>query len=145
MPEIENFKPATGETYLDDTINTKFNREISIDPISREFSLHKDDVVRLVKSQIAQDIRSLFRSVSYNKAPKMTKVYKSLLKITNSYYVRDEQHDELVYKMANILNYHHKVITESELNIKHEKNSAHRKNLYQLIVLMEKKYGKKAQ
>lgn len=140
--KVPEFKPTVGETYLQKLINERFNSEIEIDPLKKSFFLSDDNVVEGVKSQIGRDIMSLFVSTSYNKAPRMTKVYKSLKKITHPRYARNSENDEVVKKMASILNYHDKVLTESELSIKHEKNAAHRKNLYSLLVLMEKKYGK---
>jgi hypothetical protein len=137
----ESWQPTDGNGYLNRIINKIADSEVHVDPLNKVVTVDRDDIVNEVKSKIGNDIKRLFIDVSYNKSPKMTKAYKSLVKFSRSYFLRKSENDEITQKFVKILEYYDKVTTESELSIKHEDNKVHRKNLYSILLLMEKKYG----
>lgn len=94
------------------------------------------DISHIEKS-ICNSLKHLMHKCHPAKKPPRTKFYKGFILTVN-----DNKHNEdFVNDAVNILEYHRSV-TETE-SITSKNNDVHRKNIFKLIELMERKYGAK--
>ena len=105
-------------------------------PGKKKFYVDSEEIINGVDRQLHADLLNLFLRTSPNKAPRRTKIFKSFYNMTHSY----KHNQDFKNTMFGILEYNHSV-TQTE-SITSSNNDVHRKNIYQLLVLMEKKYGK---
>lgn len=102
----------------------------------KEFELDKRSILDRVKFQIMDEIKTLFIACSDAKEPTRTKAYKGLVGVIDDNKFKKEFMDSLY----DIAEYNYQV-TRTE-SIKSKSNDVHRKNIFQLLSLMEKRYGK---
>lgn len=104
--------------------------------IEKKFVIDKDKTLERADAYIINDVKKLFIKCSPAKEPRRTKVYKSFLSILN----QNKGKIDFMSSLYDICEYAHK-ITQTE-SISHISNDVHRKNIFQLLSLMERSYGK---
>jgi hypothetical protein len=140
-----NWSPANGDDYLSLTLNDA--ADYTFDCISGNSTCSERDIYRDFKYTAMNSLYSIVRSTSYNKSPKMTKLYKGIVKLceivkySRESYLSKADRDSFLDAAIKISDYY-KTSTK-EHGIKSEENKVHRKNIYSLLVLMEKKYAEK--
>lgn len=134
---VENNWNANLDTtdFYNKLINNNVERTLNIK--AGAYYVDKANSIKQIEGNVLRDISVIFRRCSPAKQPKRTKVYKQFLNI-----IRKKQNNiELINSIFDIAEYYYQV-TQTESIIK-PNNSTHRKNIYQLLCLIEKKYGEK--
>ena len=120
--------------YTNYLVETKARRTFS--KSEKKFYVDSEEIINGVDRSLHADILNLFLRTSPNKAPRRTKIFKSFYSIVHTY----KNNQDFKNTMFGILEYNYSV-TQTE-SITSPNNDVHRKNIYQLLILMEKKYGK---
>lgn len=131
---------ADWKPNIDD--NGEFFNDMTRPHIYRSFSsssnsyyLDTTDIINRVKDSVVRNAVNLFVETSPAKEPKRTTAYKSFMKVFNE----NRSKIDFINAMFDIAEYHYKVTATD--SIKSKSNDVHRKNIYQLLCLMEKNYG----
>ena len=121
-----------------DLYSLAINRECdrTFDKLKKEYYINREYVIININRWMHQVIRDIFLKSSPAVAPKRTKVYKAFINI-----MKENRHNEkFMNSIFDIAEYYYQV-TETD-SIDKKVNDVHRKNIYQLLCLMEKSYGK---
>lgn len=110
--------------------NRTFNKE------RKEYYIDKDATVGRIKHDVIRSITEIFKKCSPAKEPKRTKAYRNFRAIIEE----NRSTIDFINSIFDVAEFFYSV-TKTE-SIKHPKNDVHRKNIYQLLCLMEKSYGK---
>ena len=134
-------KPTKGPINLDNNkfiesvIDMLFMVEYSVS--DKKYTVDTDKLVHDIGLYVINSIKDVFIKCSPNKQPTRTNAYKNFIKILTD----NRNNPEFVDAIFNIYEYYaDNTLTES---IQHKNNDVHRKNIYHLLCLMEKSYGKK--
>lgn len=103
----------------------------------RRYTMDADNVIGRSEKYIMGNIIGVFKACSPYNQPKRTKVYKDFCDVVRNNR-RDEEFKKSIFDIHEY--YFNSTLTDS---IKHRNNDVHRTNVYQLLCLMEKSYGKK--
>jgi len=109
-----------------------FNRE------SKHFYIDFSSLMQSIDSEMLSDMLDIFIACSPYDAPRRTNVYKSFRDIVG----REKRNLEFKKSMFDIFEYY--TTTTVTDSISKSENDVHRKNIYHLLCLMEKSYGKNA-
>lgn len=109
----------------------------TFDTTDKKWQIDKAILISKVERDVIRDINILFTKCSPAVAPKRTKVYKNFKAILD----KSKHNVEFMNSMFDIAEYHwNQTQTDSILSAT---NDVHRKNIFRLLCLMEKSYGKK--
>lgn len=122
-----------GDMY-NSLINENCSR--SFDTKTKKYTINEDTIIERIEVAVARDIDNIFKSCSPAKEPKRTKAYKTF----NTILRENRGKIEFMNSIFDIAEYYHQV-TQTE-SINKSSNDVHRKNIFQLLSLMEKSYGK---
>ena len=128
VPDIEE------NDMYDTLIKQHCNRSFS--KTNKNYFIDNDLVVSRIKDDILTNTINIFLQCSPAKEPKRTKAYKSFRTILG----KNRSRIDFVNSLFDI-NEYYQSMTKTE-SIKSPNNDVHRKNIYQLLCLMEKSYGK---
>lgn len=103
----------------------------------RRWLIDRDRTISSIQNQIIYQIYEIFRSCSPTKEPKRTKIYKSFCAMLGE----NKGKIDFINSIADVSEYYY-LVTKTE-PIKNINNDVHRKNIYQLLCLMEKSYVKR--
>jgi len=123
------------EGFYEYYINRHAHRTFNID--KKKWILDKDTTINQIESSILNSIDGIFRKCSPNKAPRRTKIYKSFCQVVYN----NKGTIEFINSVFDIAEYYKSVTGVKSIIT--ETNDVHRKNIYQLLCLMEKNYGSK--
>ena len=105
--------------------------------IEKEFQIDYESTCVQALNDVLYGIRYVFNKCSPAKEVRRTKAYK----IFNSILSDNRNNEEFITNIFNIYEYY--LHSTKEYTITNNINDVHRKNIFQLLCLMEKKYGKK--
>lgn len=128
------FNPSAGSTVYKDIVGKVMNRTFNKD--SNKYEFDRERIYRDSYRLVRDDLNHIFQQCSPAKEPRRTKLYKTFSAILKECHGKTE----FVNSLFDIAEYYY-TVTETE-SIKSQKNDVHRKNIFQLISLMEKSYGK---
>jgi hypothetical protein len=126
---LTNINPAMPE-------EVKWNK--SFNNRTYTYKLDEDGVKTSIISDLGEDIRRIAIKCSPAKAPARTNYIKSIKQITRNFNLREASEEQLSHMYDIRAYYNH--ATQTDL-INSSTNDVHRKNIHNLLVLMEKKYG----
>lgn len=124
----------TEEGFLADQVKSRIVRHFN--PKSKKWMIDRGRTISKIEHSILGDAHRMFMRCSPNMAPRRTKAYKNFRKVVN-----ETKDVEFVNSIFDITEYC-ETVTKTD-SIQHTSNSVHRKNIYQLLCLMEKNYGSK--
>ncbi len=115
--------------------NVKYYAKRTLDAAKSKWMINRNEVISSIENRVHSRARTLFTHVSPAKAPKRTKIYKSFCTVLE----KNKGKIEFMNSLFDIAEYRYSVTsTESILS---KTNDVHRTNIYQLLCLMEKRYG----
>lgn len=103
---------------------------------TKKFEVDCDETISQVKDDVIYNIIRTFSICSPSEHPRRTKAYKDFTEIVR----KNRNNVKVITDIFNIYEYYLDSIKTNKIN--HETNDVHRKNIFQLLCLMEKKYGK---
>lgn len=121
-----------------DILNTMINKcaRRTFDKHTRTYCLNISEIQDHIRRETTGSLIDMFICCSPYDQPRRTNIYKSFYQTVKS----NLQNQEFLNNAFNICEYYYdSTRTDS---IKHPDNDVHKKNIYQLLCLMEKKYGK---
>jgi len=122
----------------EDFVSRCVERWMSRDYVSSEnkFEINKEEIIEKTERQVHRNIIDLFIACSPYAKPRRTAIFKKF------YYVVDENNNNEEFKKSIFDIYEYFYNNTRTESITHSSNDAHRTNIYQLLCLMERKYGK---
>jgi len=123
-----------GDKFIDEMINKFAVRYFNV--ASRSYTVDIDDATVNIGNHVLYSIMDVLCRCSPNSEPRRTKLYKSFNKTVSM----NRNSKEFRAAIFDIYEYYYNN-TQTE-SINHENNDVHRKNIFQLLCLMEKRYGK---
>ena len=136
QPRIKSWEVTLeGDGFYEEAINKYANREF----LSKEkkFIIDREETISTIQHRVMGRAEQMFRTCSPAKAPKRTKAYKTFRTVLYD----NKGTIDFVNSIFDIAEYYH-TITKTD-SITDDKNDVHRKNIFQLLCLMEKNYGSK--
>ncbi len=129
-----SFKNIEGfyEFNLRNHIQRSFNKE------SKKYVINKEKTITYLVEGVLSNLRHIFTRCSPAKKPPRTKAYKDFFETLR----KNRNNEAFINSIFDISEYFY-TITKSG-SISHVDNDVHRKNIYQLLCLMGKKYGKES-
>lgn len=125
----------SGAGFYETLVKHNIRREFSSD--SKKWAIDRQHVINEIKGHIVRSASEIFQSCSPAKEPRRTKIYKSFRTILKD----NSSKIDFINAMADIAEYYYSV-TRTD-SIEKSINDVHRKNIYQLLCLMEKRYAKR--
>lgn len=108
------------------------------DSKAKKYYIDSGDIIENIGSHVIYDIDSVFMACSPFDQPRRTNAYKDFRETVN----RNRNNLEFQKAIFDIYEYYHSN-TQTD-SISSPKNDVHRTNIYHLLCLMEKSYGKKS-
>jgi hypothetical protein len=130
QPDLHPSESFVDYIVADGGLNRAFNRE------TREWYIEGEFAIDRANSFLLRNAKSAFISCSPAKAPRRTKLWKSFLRLLE----KNKHNVDFMNSLYDIEEYRWSV-TKTE-SIGASSNDVHRKNIFQLLTLMEKNYGK---
>jgi len=123
-----------GTKFYNKLINCEVYRAFNVE--TKAFYIDEDEAIKKISNNVIRSIFNIFISCSSAKMPKRTKIYKQFQAVVKE----NRSKIEFVNSIFDIAEYYYQV-TQTD-SIKKRINDVHRKNIYQLLCLMEKSYEK---
>jgi len=125
----------TEEDFYNSRVHYCVSRSLNKETL--KYEIDKDSTVSKIENDVYNDIVNIFQKCSPTKEPRRTKIYKSFVEVVRQ--------NKSTIKFSSALfdiseYYYNSAKTDS---IKNSINDVHRKNIYQLLCLMEKNYAKR--
>ena len=135
-PRVKSWKAdVMGQGFYEDHVNRYAYREFI--PTEKKYIINREETIEQIEHRVLSLIDGVFKLCSPNKAPRRTKIYKSFRTILYA----NKGRIDFMNSVFDIAEYYKSVTTEKAIAT--ETNDVHRKNIYQLLCLMEKNYGSK--
>lgn len=125
-----------GDGFYEQLVSSHIMR--CFDRSTKQYTINYLNVQSGVVNSVLRNIMNIYTECSPNLEPRKTKGYK----LFQLMYRLDTGTKEFIDSVFGIAEYYHSV-TKTD-SIKSTINDIHRKNIFQLLTLMERKYGKKA-
>lgn len=121
-----------------DLVNYMVNRYGTrvYDPKKKEFYIDMIYLLKSIDHHIFNNVLDMFVQCSHYNSPRRTNAYKGFRDTVD----RNKSNEEFKKQIFDIYEYY--INSTSTDPIKHPDNDVHRKNIYHLLCLMEKSYGK---
>lgn len=119
------------EDNLEDYISRYFDRDL------KEYTINKDKTIRVLEDHIIHSMYGIFINCSPAKEPTRTKAYKGFIATLKD----NKGKIEFTNSLFDIAEYFYSVTRTH--SIKKEVNDIHRKNIFQILCLMEKNNAKR--
>ncbi len=133
-------KPKSWRANLDESsmINRYVNRFAirTYNGHTKKFIIHTAELIEDVNRDLVADIINIFLNCSPYDMPRRTKAYKAFRKVV----AENTKNIKFLDSIFNISEYYTNNTTTG--SIQNKDDGVHRKNIYHLLCLMEKSYGK---
>lgn len=123
--------------FVESSVKSNIYRYRMFDSNKKEYYVKKDDLVDSIISEHIDSIISIFTECSPYDQPRRTNIYKDFVEVVRG----NKNNEKFRDAIFNIVEYYFNS-TQTD-SIRHPNNDVHRKNIYHLLCLMEKSYGKK--
>lgn len=120
---------------LEHMISRCFYREY--DEVNCEYKVDEDQIIKSVNNNITSTCQEIFIACSPSKVPRRTTAFKDYIKMVAK---NKKDNQEFLNNIFDICEYYWNNTQTESINDKN--NDVHRQNIYQLLCLMEKRYGK---
>ena len=132
--EDDRWESGLEETSL---VNHYINRHATrkYDPKLRKYVICSSDTIKMVEEDLGYNLISVFMACSPFDEPRRSKIYKSFCEVLRAN-MGDQEFKNSIF---NIYEYYYNCTIN--LKITHSSNDVHRTNIYNLLCLMEKRYG----
>jgi hypothetical protein len=135
-PQEKNWSAGLSNSdFYSQLVNRNVRRFFDVE--KKAYSIDVESVTQNIKQTILSDVRMIFQRCSPAKQPRRTKIYKSFMNMLSE----NTENEELINALFDIEEYYWNV-TQTD-SIDKGTNDVHRKNVYKLLCLMEKNYGRK--
>lgn len=123
--------------FTEACIDFNIKRYRMFDSSRKEYYVNKDELINSIIKECVDSIILVFSECSPYDQPRRTNVYKDFIEVVKS----NKNNESFRNAIFDIQEYYfNSALTDS---ITHPSNDVHRKNIYHLLCLMEKSYGKK--
>lgn len=132
-----SWKPTIDDSdFVGSLVKKYINRRLDLK--NRRYNLNTDELYSNIGDHSVSYLREIFSACSPYSEPRRTNVYKDFMAVINANQ-RDAEFQQAAFDLCEY--YWNQTRTES---IRSKNNDVHRTNIYNLLLLMEKRYGKKS-